>query len=385
MLLSATQIHDGYKFLPKGTVLETFADGSIKAIHYQLPKGNIVHYEGIICPGLVNAHCHLELSHLKGKMPEHTGLIPFLQKVPIHRNEFTEEQMYAARHEAYHSLINNGVVAIGDIANIAQTLDIRALDGLHIHSFIEAIGFTPQRAKQAFDATKKVYDRFAKQPKQKKILKQSIVPHAPYSVAQELFALINHHLPNDIISIHNQESIDENEFYQAKQGKVIDLLDGFHIDHSGFEPSGKNSLPTYGEWIDNTHPIILVHNTASQKEDVAYALAQFPKISFCLCPNANLYIENKLPDVNMLLSLEANICIGTDSLASNHKLSIVEELITLHKHFNYSWEVLLQWATINGAKALQMDDVIGSFEVGKSPGIIHLKEQDAEWEIQKLY
>lgn len=370
MLLSAAQIHDGYSFMPEGAVLETLADGTIAAIHKDAPKGGIQYFDGILCPGFVNVHCHLELSHLKGKLPEHTGLIPFLQQVPVFRNEFTQERMREARHKAYQELITNGIVAVGDIANTAQTSDIRALGGLHVHTFIESIGFNPQKAKPAFTAAQEVYEAFAKQSGGQKILKQSITPHAPYSVAEALFELINNHQHEGIISIHNQESEDENEFYKHKQGKVKNLLAGFHIDFGGFEPSGKNSLQTYGEWLSPTHTTILVHNTVADNDDVAYAMKRFPDLFFCLCPNANLYIENKLPDVKILLANKANICIGTDSLASNHQLSVLAELATLKKHFGFEWELLLQWATINGAKALRMDNVIGSFEVGKKPGVL---------------
>lgn len=381
MFFAASQIHDGYKFLPQGTVLETFADGTIKAIHHQSPKGDIQFYEGVICPGFVNTHCHLELSHLKGAIPEHTGLIPFLKNIPIIRTNYSDEQKKIARQKAYHELISNGIVAVGDIANTTENIDIRELDKLHLHTFVEAIGFNSHRVAESFAYAEKVYDVYAKQPVKEKILQQSIVPHAPYSVSQSLFSLISNHQLTNILSIHNQESEDENEFYHHKTGNVKSLLDGFQIDYSSFNASGKSSLQTYGEWIDPTHPLILVHNTTSQKEDVAYAVARFSNLFFCLCPHANLYIENKLPNVTLLTGMNVNICIGTDSLASNHQLSVLSELLLLHEHFGISWEALLQWGTMNGARALQMDKIIGSFEIGKKSGIVHLSSLDSESKI----
>jgi len=112
--------------------------------------------------------------------------------------------------------------------------------------------------------------------------------------------------------------------------------------------------------------------------EVAKALINEP--FWCLCPNANLYIENRLPDVGMFVREHANICIGTDSLASNHQLSILSELQTLKENFAaLSWEDLIRWGTYNGARALQMDDIIGSFDPGKKPGIVQvtqLEEKD---------
>ena len=92
---------------------------------------------------------------------------------------------------------------------------------------------------------------------------------------------------------------------------------------------------------------------------------------FCLCPNANLYISNMLPDVNMLMQHSANMVLGTDSLASNDRLCILEEMKTLQHHFKeLELSMLLQWATSNGSRALQMDNMLGSFGKGKKPGLV---------------
>src|SRR5688572_11779407 len=117
MLLTATRIHNGKNWLPQGTIIDVAADGTVAAITNDADKANVRHYEGIICPGFVNAHCHLELSHMKDAIPEHTGLIPFLKQVFFTRNGFTEEQKNEARHEAFNAMLVNGVVAVGDISN----------------------------------------------------------------------------------------------------------------------------------------------------------------------------------------------------------------------------------------------------------------------------
>ena len=96
---------------------------------------------------------------------------------------------------------------------------------------------------------------------------------------------------------------------------------------------------------------------------------------FCLCPNANEYIGNPLPNVDLLRKYDAAIVVGTDSLASNHQLSILAELQTLRNHYPHIEIIeLLQWATLNGARALELDDAIGSFEAGKKPGVLVIKE-----------
>lgn len=322
---------------------------------------------------------------MKGIVSEHTGLIPFLQAIPTRRNNFSEEQKKVARHEAYHELINNGVVAVGDIANSAETLDVRWLGALHMHTFVECIGFSEQFARARLDYSLGVLAVFGAQESNEHILRQSVIPHAPYSVSAALFRLINEVAPGSLISIHNQESRAEDEFYQLKTGQVLDLLAGLGIDPGFFVPSGKSSLQTYLPAFSPSHPMLLVHNTYTPEADVLYAEGAFPQLSWCLCPNANLYIENELPDVPMLRKHTRNICIGTDSLASNHRLSVFHELCTLKANFpELEWEELIRWGTLNGAKALQLDTITGSLETGKKPGLVLLSALDASAEIRKI-
>lgn len=370
MLLTATRIHDGKKWMPAGTVIEVSENGTITGIYDSIDDNKVQHYEGIICPGFVNTHCHLELSHMKGELPEHTGLIPFLKQVALTRNNYTEEQKTTARHKAFSEMITNGVVAVGDIANTADTLDLRALDKIHFHSFVEVIGFS-EAPQQQFDYALDVYQSFNEQTLAARLLRQSIVPHAPYSVSQQLFSLIDKFDENSLLSIHNQESRAEDEYYLLKSGPIGDLLQTVGIDDSFFLPSGKSSLQTYLQWLSATHPVIFVHNTFTSAIDIEVAQTLLKKTYWCLCPNANKYIENFMPDIPMLMKQCANICVGTDSLSSNHQLSVLAELQTIKKHYpEVDWEDLLRWGTFNGACALQMDNVIGSIEIGKEPGLL---------------
>ena len=119
--------------------------------------------------------------------------------------------------------------------------------------------------------------------------------------------------------------------------------------------------------------VLLVHNTFTSAEDLAYcgAARLNRQLFFCLCPNANLYIENRLPDLGLLRAQRCRIVLGTDSLASNDGLSILGEIKTLMHYFpEIPQEELLGWATLEGARALQMHGSLGSFEKGKKPGII---------------
>ena len=376
-LITASSIHDGQKWMPSGTTLAVTDEGIITDI-LDTPTEHTIHYDGVLCPGFVNVHCHLELSHMKGVAAEKTGLIRFLKNIPQYRNNYRTEAKQEARHTAFESMLQNGVVAVGDIANTDDTKDLRALGKMHFHTFVEALGFVDSGAERSMGYATATYESFAGQGNKATILKQSIVPHAPYSVSRSLFRFISEHRRAAVISIHNQESEEENKFYYNKLGLVNDLLQSLKIDDSSFVATGKPSLASYLPLLSNEHRLILVHNTYSNAQDVAFAMQHSSDIHWCLCPNANLYIENRLPDIAMLVKAGVNLCVGTDSLASNHELSVLGELLTLKKHYpSLSWETLLSWGTKNGATALQLTDVVGAIEVGKKPGILQLNHIDS--------
>ena len=114
----------------------------------------------------------------------------------------------------------------------------------------------------------------------------------------------------------------------------------------------------------------LVHNTFTNQDDIFFATNYNQNLFWCFCVNANLYIENKVPNVNLFTQNNCTITLGTDSYASNWSLSIFDEIKTLHKHFpQIEWNDLLTYATLNGAKFLGVENKFGSIEKGKTPGL----------------
>ena len=156
------------------------------------------------------------------------------------------------------------------------------------------------------------------------------------------------------------------------------MYNNFGIDISDFAATGKRSLESWLSYFTLQQNIIMVHNTFTKKDDVQFAAnyAGVDKLFYCLCPNANLYIENTLPDVEMMLQQRCNLVIGTDSYASNDQLNMYDEVKTIRKNFpTIDLQTVLQWATINGAKALGFNESVGSFEGGKKPGVVLLGEE----------
>jgi cytosine/adenosine deaminase-related metal-dependent hydrolase len=170
---------------------------------------------------------------------------------------------------------------------------------------------------------------------------------------------------------HNQETSAENELFLEGKGDFLRLYEKLGIDISFFRPPGKTSLQSFLPKFLENQSVILVHNVHTTEEDLLYTKESGKSLSWCFCPNANLYISNKMPAVDLFIKHDCNIVLGTDSLASNHPLDILGEIKTIRNHFpGISARQLLSWATLNGAKALQMDKLLGSFEKGKQPGVI---------------
>jgi cytosine/adenosine deaminase-related metal-dependent hydrolase len=153
-------------------------------------------------------------------------------------------------------------------------------------------------------------------------------------------------------------------------GGFVDFYGQFGISLNSFQPNGRPAIHYALQNMDSRHRTLFVHNTLTTADDIRFAQNWNPNVFWASCPNANLYIENNLPNYSFFLETDAKVCLGTDSLTSNWKLSILSEMQAIAKYQSYiTDETLLSWATLNGALALGFEDELGSFEVGKKPGI----------------
>ncbi len=352
--------------LPQGMVLVTEKDGAIAAIVNETDAGiDVQDLNGILCPGFINAHCHIELSHMKGIIAEHGGLVNFVQQVMLKRKEIHREEIFSAMLCAENELYNSGTVAVGDICNGTDSVELKKKSLLYWHNFIEVSGFTDAVAQERLKNAEDILLSFVNSHP---ALGNSLSPHAPYSVSKKMFELINEKTAGQIISIHNQEAAAENELYQYKTGNFLNLYKNLGIDARNFLPTGKTSMQSWMPYFTNKQKIIAVHNTFTSAQDMDNYP---PPTAYCICINANIYIENKLPPVDLLIKNNCPIALGTDSYASNRQLNMMEEIKSIQKYFPHiALQQILQWATLNGAKALGIENTFGSFEKGKKPGLV---------------
>ena len=382
----ADQLFDGHHLHGNDKVLITDDSGKIQSIVSISEAGDEVQtFSGILTPGLINCHCHLELSHLKNVIPPHTGLIEFLCSVVTKRDfprEVIDQEIIKAEKEMY----DNGIVAVGDIGNTADTAEVKSKSKIRWQNFVEVLGFTDEKAEENIEHYKKVAKQLETTLQPSNIRhRTSLVPHAPYSISPKTFKLINGLTKGQIISIHNQEHPAEDVLYKTGGGDYLKLFKIFGINQSPFPVTGLSSIRSVLPHFNNGQTIFLIHNTFMPEEDVVfakeYAEKNGLKLVWCICINANLYIENKVPPVEMLMKHNCPIVLGTDSYSSNWQLSITKEMQSLKNKFpSLSIETILQWATSSGAKALQWNDELGSFEKGKRPGLVAI---DSKFETSK--
>ncbi len=345
--------------LGKILIIDAMADHDAASV-YQM--------DGIIVPGFVNTHCHLELSHMKSKVDTGTGLLPFLNSVVSFR-DIDPDVISQAIQDGDDEMYQNGIVAVGDISNKTDTAAVKTSSRIDYYTFVEMFDFLqPTMTDSTITQYKSVMDDQSDSGNNKK----SYVPHAPYTVTPGLFRFVSEsNPPGATISIHNQETLSENELFQYGTGGFMDFYTGFGMTLDHFKASGKTAIHYIMDHLEPKFKTILVHNTTTNRDDVLSALLWNKNIYWATCPNANLYIENRLPDYRVFLDTNAKITIGTDSLTSNWQLSVWEEINTIRKYQSYiPMETLLTWATINGAEALGYEDRLGSIEVGKTPGLV---------------
>jgi cytosine/adenosine deaminase-related metal-dependent hydrolase len=333
-------------------------------------NGDVLTLTGAIVPGFVNTHTHTELSFLKNKIAKGGGLSRFIVDLLSVRNAGKDE-IQQAIEDADREMWNKGIVAVGDIANTADALTIKQKSGIRYHTFIETLGYKEEKSNEIFNESVALLQQHKQAG-----LSASIAPHAPYSLSRNLWEHISLYisLTSEVTSIHMAESNEELTYVYDGSGSMKKILEYLKYPEETFTPFGLRSIQSVWPYMEHAAQTIMVHNTFLAQVDFDFLEGVLKKIWFCTCPSANIYIEKLLPDYKLWMSNTNRICVGTDSLASNSQLSIWEELKTIHNNFpEIEIHDLLCWATLNGAKALRMNNEFGSIEVNKKPGLVHLE------------
>jgi len=363
--LSGDPIHNGY--------VEVAPDGAILSVGQA--EGPVD--EGIICPGFVNAHCHVELSYMKGLFKKGTGMAGFIDQINALRDTSSMEDKVAALKEAMDSMWDSGVQAMADISNCSDSFEVKASHPMYTRTFLEVFGANPGECNAVMEGVlglQKEAEAFG--------LDAAPTPHSCYTMSPQLVTASSAEgLKSGFLSFHSEESDEEEEMMRYGRGPMWDnrVRNGIPTP----PVTGTSSLEYFLQRVTEAVPapvpgnVLLVHECCLTPEGAARAREVLEHPYIAVCPLSNLFIHNMLPPIPVMRESGIPICIGTDSLSSNDSLSMIDEINCLRKAFDLQLQEVLTWACLNGARFLGLESRLGTLEPGKRPGLVRLSSYPA--------
>jgi cytosine/adenosine deaminase-related metal-dependent hydrolase len=366
--IAANMAFNGIDWI-KNPLLHIAEDGTIIKIDKFNPQksepANTEFYSGILVPGFINAHTHLELSVHKHLYQNSGGIIDFVKHVlSCRKNGFLPDDIEMRSN--LHYLRKTGTVACADICNTEKSFATKQNSDILFQNFFE---FLPISVNQVLSQKKLYYTIKEKFPEQN----ISPVFHSPYALTevglQELNEIFKD-VPNT--SLHFRESEAELLLHRD-DSEIVSFYQNFD---SNYKPAFRQPEFSYGlgKTLKNAKRILMVHNVSISEEDIIDLINWSEKydvyLSFVLCPRSNMCISNAFPKLKLLKKHNLNICLGTDSLLSTPNLSIFDEMKFLQQNFtDLTMSEIIRMVTYNAADSLGWTNMLGSLEVGKKPGV----------------
>ena len=353
------------------------ADGTILSVGKCADGEDVL--PSAVVPGFVNAHCHVELSHLHGKFRKGTGMAGFIDQI----NELRDWAGYDVKVELTRKWMdkmwNDGVSAMADISNDDSSFEVKKSHPMYTRTFLEVFGSEPEMCEGVMADVSDL-----NQKARKAGIDAAPTPHSCYTMSPQLLsASAAAGLESGFLSYHSQESQEEEDLLMSGSGAMYE-----NRKRSGMSTppvTGESSLKYFIERLSAASPapydqnILLVHNVCLKQDDIDALKKVMENPYFAICPLSNIFIHNALPPVGLMRENGLAIALGTDSLSSNDDLDIVKELVCLHEAFpDVPMDEMLEWACLNGARFLKKDDMLGSLTPGKKPGIVLVENMDAD-------
>jgi cytosine/adenosine deaminase-related metal-dependent hydrolase len=334
------------------------------------PAAVDLHADGILLPGLVNAHAHLELSALAARVPGGGGVAAWTRHVAIQLATVDKTTIDTAAAQAARDAVASGTAAIGDVGNGTAGYRARmpvALGGIFFH---ELVGSRETRTGDAVRDAAAERDAIVDDDRPHNVVAIP-APHAPYSVGPALMRRIFAAAAGGMspTSIHLAEDLDEILLLRDGTGAWPAILKGMGVDVADRVPhlGPVAYIDRLGAFAGPTPPL-LVHMVHADADDRRRARAA--NATVVLCPRSNLHIGGRLPDVPALIEDRIRLAIGTDSLASVPDLSLWADIATLAQSFpTVPPSTWLNAATTGGATALGLTRH-GALAPGMRPGVL---------------
>ena len=308
--------------------------------------------DAVLMPGLVNAHCHLELSHLAGRLPRTEGFVPWIEALVAERASEDPALVRDHARRAIAAAEQTGTVAVGDVSNTLAHLDLLRASGLRAVVFYELLGWDPAGCGEILRAAEERLAAVAAEPDGP--VRVRLAAHAPHSVSPPLLRALRER--GGPASIHLAESPAETDFLASGRGEWAGFLARRGLGGVSFDPPGLTPV-RYLESLGVLAPgLVAAHCVRVDGEDRALLARRGVYVALCARSNRNLGVG--LPPLPDLLADGVRLCLGTDSVASGDSLDLLQDAALLHRAYpKVEPARLVRLATEGGAEALGMPDL----------------------------
>jgi cytosine/adenosine deaminase-related metal-dependent hydrolase len=344
------------------------ADGRIVSVGEWTGEGTAEDLgDAVVLPGLVNAHTHLELSWMAGRVPPKSAMDEWIRELMTVRrigHEGGPEAISKAAIDAAMGMVDTGTVLVGDISNTLMTPGLIAASGLRGVVFHELIGFA------AMDPDRIVREAEARLDEHRTLpLEFSIVAHAPYSVSPDLIAAIARAPRTAPLAIHLGESSEEMEFIATGQGPIRRMLEHLGVWSDAWAVPACDPAE-YVDRLGYLGPGTIVVHGVKFGADAIGRLRERGAV-LVSCPRSNTWVGSGAPPLAAYYRAGVPVAFGTDSLASAPTLNLFDELAEARRIApEVPASLLVESATRRGAQALGMDSEYGTIEAGKRAALI---------------
>ena len=329
------------------------------------PDVRVKHFgPGVLMPGLVNAHCHLELSHLRGRLPKDAGFVGWVEALVAARATVADDEVASATAAAIAELERCGTVAVADVSNTLQPVAALRRGRMRALVLYELLAWDPAAAGRVLaEARARAADLDGGR------VAVRLAAHAPHSVSPALLALLAE--AGGPAGIHLAESPDEVAFLHRGNGAWGAFLERRGLGHVRFEPP-RVSPVAYLDSARALHPrLIAAHCVQAGADDLGLLARR--GVHVALCPRSNAALGVGRAPLPAMLEAGVNVCAGTDSLASVDTLNVLDDVAALHRAFpDVPAATLIAIATRNGARALGMHD-LGTIAPGMAAALAYAR------------
>jgi len=337
--------------------------------------------DAVLLPGLVNAHTHLELTGFAGQIALSLGFVPWIRTLAgklLNQNADTDA-LQTAVEDGIRQSLRAGVTTLGDITrNPASVRPILSRSPIRTVSFGEVIGIGLGRDRWArrLDAAACMNHTGVK-------LRMGISPHAPYTVEPDGLraCAARARCMSSPLCIHVAETPDEEAFTRRLEGGLVELLKGAGVWDEAMVSSGLSPLQLCDQTGVLGGTTLLAHANYVSDSDIAIIARRDASVAYC--PRTHAAFGHAPHRFRDMLAAGINVCLGTDSLASNPTLSILDELRFLRQYAaDVSVDVLLRMGTRSGAMALGFEENCGTLRAGKVADlvVVPLPSARAAWD-----